>query len=64
MRRLHSSLFEIIVNLLILRGIIDWTSIAMGAIDKPTGAKLSKLIFVADKGDYDENGDGLPQNQQ
>ena len=34
---------------------------AMGALDKPTGLKLTKHIFVADKGDYYEIGDGLPQ---
>ena len=39
------------------------TSIAMGAFDKPTGTKLAIHIFVADKGDYYEIGDGLPQNQ-
>ena len=40
----------------------DWTSIAMGAFDKPTGAHIEKHIFVADKGDYYEIGDdGVPQ---
>ena len=42
----------------------DWTSIAMGAFDTPTNTKLSKHIYVADKGDYYEIADGLPQNQQ
>lgn len=42
----------------------DWTSISMGAIDGPTGVKLKQHIFVADKGDYYEIGDGLPQNDQ
>ena len=32
----------------------DTISIAMGAFDKPTGARLERHIFVADKGDsYD-----------
>ncbi len=39
----------------------DWTSVAMGAFDDPTGAALSVHIFVADKGDYYEIADGLPQ---
>ncbi len=38
--------------------------VAMGAFDKPTGARLHIHIFVADKGDYYEIGDGLPQKQQ
>lgn len=37
-------------------------SISMGAFDSPTGARLEKHIFVADKGDYYDIGDGLPQN--
>ena len=41
----------------------DWTAIAMGAFDKPTGAHIEKHIFVADKGDYYEIADGLPQNE-
>ena len=41
-----------------------WTAIAMGAFDTPTNTKLSKHIFVADKGDYYELRDGLPQNEQ
>lgn len=42
----------------------DWTSIAMGAFDSPTETHLEKHIFVAEKGDYYEIGDGLPQNQR
>lgn len=42
----------------------DWTAIAMGAFDSPTHTQLSRHIFVADKGDYYEIADGLPQNQQ
>lgn len=36
-------------------------AIGAGALDAPTGAKLSEHIFVADKGDYYEIADGLPQ---
>jgi hypothetical protein len=42
----------------------DWTGIAMGAFEQPTGTSLKHHIFVADKGDYYEIADGLPQNQQ
>ncbi len=42
----------------------DWIGVAMGAFDKPTDTKLRIHIFVADKGDYYEIADGLPQNQQ
>lgn len=41
----------------------DWTAISMGAFDGPTDTKLSMHIFVADKGDYYEIKDGLPQNE-
>jgi hypothetical protein len=42
----------------------DLLSIAMGAFDKPTGTRLEKHIFVADKGDYYDIADGLPQHQK
>jgi hypothetical protein len=42
----------------------DWTSVAMGALDTPTGTKLRVHIFVANQGDYYEIADGLPQNAQ
>ena len=42
----------------------DWIGIAMGAFDTPTHTKLSMHIFVADKGDYYDIADGLPQNLQ
>lgn len=42
----------------------DWLAIAMGAFDTPTGVTLRKHIFVADKGDYYEIDDGLPQLAQ
>ena len=40
----------------------DWTGIAMGALDTPTGTRLAIHIFVAEKGDYYVIADGLPQN--
>lgn len=39
-------------------------SFAMGALDAPTGLTLGKHIFVADKGDYYDITDGLPQQPQ
>ena len=36
----------------------------MGAFDAPTNTKLAIHIYVADKGDYYEITDGLPQNPQ
>jgi hypothetical protein len=42
----------------------DKIAIAMGAFETPTSTQLAKHIFVADKGDYYEIADGLPQNQQ
>jgi hypothetical protein len=42
----------------------DWIGVAMGAFDQPTGTHLALHIFTADKGDYYEIGDGLPQNPQ
>jgi hypothetical protein len=41
----------------------DRIGIAMGAFDSPTGTRLAIHIFVADKGDYYDIADGLPQNQ-
>jgi hypothetical protein len=41
----------------------DWIGIAMGAFDLPTSTKLRIHIHVADKGDYYDVTDGLPQNQ-
>ena len=41
----------------------DWTAIAMGAFDTPTGTKLARHICVSEKGDYYDIADGLPQNQ-
>jgi hypothetical protein len=42
----------------------DKIAIAMGAFDAPTQTSLAHHIFVANKGDYYEIADGLPQNQQ
>ncbi|NTG78158.1 GFA family protein [Agrobacterium rhizogenes] len=42
----------------------DWIGVAMGAFDNPTETKLKMHIFVADKADYYEITDDLPQNQQ
>lgn len=39
----------------------DWTGIAMGAFDKPTDTKVAIHVFVADKGDYYDITDDLPQ---
>lgn len=41
----------------------DWTGVAMGAFDTATGTSLAIHIFVAEKGDYYEITDGLPQNE-
>lgn len=40
----------------------DWTSVALGSLDGPTGLQLQRHIFVADQGDYYGIADGLPQN--
>lgn len=42
----------------------DFIGISMGAFDTPTMTHLRIHIFVADKGDYYEIADGLPQNLQ
>jgi hypothetical protein len=41
----------------------EWIAVAMGAFDSPTGTRLAKHTFVADKGDYYDIDDGLPQSQ-
>lgn len=40
-----------------------WIAISMGAFDTPTETKLALHIYVAEKGDYYEITDGLPQNE-
>ncbi|WP_247227544.1 GFA family protein [Yoonia sp. F2084L] len=42
----------------------DWTAIAMGAFDTPTGTQIERHIFVSEKGDYYTITDGLPQNER
>ena len=39
-------------------------SFALGALDGPSGLRVEKHIFVADKGDYYEIADDLPQHDQ
>ena len=41
----------------------NWIGVSMGAFDTPTNTKLARHIFVAEKGDYYEITDGLPQNK-
>lgn len=41
----------------------DTISFSLGSLDGPTGLTLEKHIFVADKGDYYDIADGLPQKQ-
>lgn len=43
---------------------LDWIGVSMGAFDTPTQTRLALHIFVADKGDYYDIADGLPQNRQ
>jgi hypothetical protein len=40
----------------------DWIGVHMGAFDGATGAHTELHIFVAEKGDYYEISDGLPQH--
>ncbi|MEQ9261168.1 MAG: GFA family protein [Roseovarius sp.] len=39
-------------------------SLEAGLLDSPTGARMAQHIFTADKGDYYDIADGLPQQQQ
>lgn len=39
----------------------DWIGIAMGAFEQPTDTSVAIHVHVADKGDYYEITDGLPQ---
>ena len=41
----------------------EFTAVAMGLFDAPTGVALSKHTFVDDKGDYYDINDGLPQSE-
>ncbi len=40
---------------------LDYIAVAMGAFEKPTKTHLAVHIWVADKGDYYELGDGVAQ---
>lgn len=42
----------------------DKIGVAMGALDPPTGTRLGMHIYVAEKGDYYDIDDGLPQHRQ
>ncbi len=42
---------------------LDIIAVAMGAFEKPTQVHLEKHIFVADKGDYYDIADGVPQHE-
>jgi hypothetical protein len=42
----------------------DWIAVAMGAFDPPTKTHLEKHIFIAEKGDYYDIADGVPQFQR
>jgi hypothetical protein len=42
----------------------DGMSFSLGAIDGPTGLRLQKHIFTADKGDYYDIADGVTQKEQ
>ena len=42
----------------------SWTAVALGAFDTPSVQQLEMHIFVAEKGDYYQLNDGLPQNQR
>jgi hypothetical protein len=41
----------------------DKMSFSLGLIDGPTGLKLQRHIFTADKGDYYDIADGVPQRE-
>jgi len=41
----------------------EWIAVAMGSFDSPTGTRLAKHTFVADKGDYYDIADGVPQGR-
>lgn len=40
------------------------TGVALGALDGPTGLRLERHIFTADKGDYYDIADTIPQEEQ
>ena len=42
----------------------EYTAVAMGLFDQPTGARIRKHTFVKEKGDYYEINDGAPQAEE
>lgn len=42
----------------------DEIGVALGALDAPTGLRLERHIFTADKGDYYDITDQVPQEEQ
>ncbi|WP_298859416.1 GFA family protein [uncultured Sulfitobacter sp.] len=40
------------------------TGVSLGAVDGPTGLRLERHIFTADKGDYYDIADTIPQEEQ
>jgi hypothetical protein len=42
----------------------DQIGVSMGALDPPTGLRLERHIFTADKGDYYDIIDKVPQEEQ
>lgn len=42
----------------------DHTSVGAGTLDAPTGLKMTRHVFVADKGDYYDIADDLPRHAQ
>jgi hypothetical protein len=42
----------------------DRISFSPGALDEPSGLRIDRHIFVADKGDYYTLGDGAPQHAE
>lgn len=47
-----------------LAGHSDRIAIALGTLDEPTGLSIAEHIFVADKGDYYDIADRLPQKSK
>jgi hypothetical protein len=41
----------------------QYTAVAMGVFDCPTGLRLAKHTFVGDKGDYYEIADSVPRSE-
>ncbi|MEA3054338.1 MAG: hypothetical protein QOG72_3241 [Sphingomonadales bacterium] len=39
----------------------DWTGVAMGAFEAPTGTRIHVHVHTEEKGDYYGIGDGVPQ---